>query len=237
MVLWCSWVITCQYGSSNLCLIQIRQKNDLDFSTKTHVDLGHSKFCFDEGCVELVIWVEEQGEPPDMYETQKYQQENLLLSMEFSPFFTESMQILLAKIDPFQVTRVFPTVFKPTKTDTILYGWPQPSKVDSEFGQILKLQQSSFPKIHSGLTHAESCIQMMQTHSSTCEKWYRNLNWPKISHGCQVTSRGSKCDDVVVQRTALCYKEPQSSTPVLLCTTCTTKYYSSTTLYYKELRQ
>jgi len=57
-----------------------------------------------------------------MYETQKYQQENLLLSMEFFPFFTESMQILLAKIDPFQVTRVFPTVFKPTKTDTILYG-------------------------------------------------------------------------------------------------------------------
>ena len=38
----------------------------------------------------------------------------------------------------------------------------------------------------------------------------------------------------VLQSTTTCYSVPQSTTPVLLCTT---KYYSSTTLYYKVLIQ
>ena len=112
--------------------------NDLDFSTKTHVGPGSFQVLFWQRLQQVGDRKKSKVNHPTCKKPKKPKKINRKtyqsIILGVLPCFTQSMQMLFAKIDPFQVTCVVSNLFKPTKTDTILYGWPLPSKVDSEFG-------------------------------------------------------------------------------------------------------
>ena len=146
-------------------------------------DLGHSQVLFWQRLQRVGDRKKSKVNHPTCKKPKKNQQENFKtyqsIILGVLPCFTQSMQILLAKIDPFQVTRVVSNLFKPTKTrhdslwlTSTIKSWQW------IWGRFWSSNNRLF-QTHSKKT--ESYIQMMQTHESICEKWFRNLNLPKIS--------------------------------------------------------
>lgn len=163
--------------SQHFCWIQIRQKNDLD--------LKRPRFFNKNTCGTWVIpssaltkiatswWKKSKVKHPTCKKPKNINRKTYQpIILGVLPIFHSVNADFAPKCRLFPSDLCFSNLFKSTKTDTILYGWPLPSKVDSEYGA-----DSDAPTI--GFSRP---IQILQT-----VRWCKLMN-PSVRNGFEIST-------------------------------------------------